>query len=57
MGAPAGLAAGLAYGGYACLSHAALRLVLWRTGALPLNCVRFLDYAAERGLTPTGGAS
>ena len=43
-----GLAVGLAFGGYACLSHAALRLVLWRSGALPLDCVRFLDSAAER---------
>src|SRR5262249_47367292 len=45
-----GLAAGLALGGYACLSHAALRLVLWRSGALPLDCGRFLDAAAERVL-------
>jgi hypothetical protein len=43
-----GLVGALAYGGYACLSHLALRLVLWRDGAMPLNYVRFLDYATER---------
>lgn len=42
------LIVGLAFGGSACLSHLALRLVLWRSGALPLQSVRFLDYAAER---------
>jgi eukaryotic-like serine/threonine-protein kinase len=39
---------GLAYGGYACLAHLALRLVLWRSGALPWNYAGFLDYCAER---------
>jgi hypothetical protein len=39
--------AALAFGGYACLSHGALRFVLWRSGAIPLNYVRFLNYAAE----------
>jgi class 3 adenylate cyclase len=43
-----GLPLGLIFGGYACLSHYALRAVLWRTGALPLDTVRFLDYATER---------
>ena len=43
-----GLLSGLVYGGDACLSHAALRLLLWWSGALPLDCVRFVDYAAER---------
>jgi hypothetical protein len=43
-----GLVSGLGYGGYACLSHGALRLVLWRTGALPLRTITFLDYATER---------
>ena len=42
------LVGGLAYGGYACLSHLFLRLILWRCGAMPLNYVRFLDYCAER---------
>jgi eukaryotic-like serine/threonine-protein kinase len=43
-----GLVGALAYGGYACLSHLALRLVLWRSGALPWNITRFLDYCADR---------
>lgn len=43
-----GLVGGLAYGGYACLSHFALRVVLWRKGYLPWNITRFLDYCAER---------
>jgi hypothetical protein len=43
-----GLLGGLSFGGYACLSHLALRLVLSRNGYLPLHLVRFLDYAAER---------
>jgi hypothetical protein len=55
MGLPFGLAAGLAFGGYACLSHCALRLVLWRSGALPLDCVRFLDSAADRLLLRKAG--
>jgi hypothetical protein len=33
---------------YACISHIALRLVLWRTGALPLRTITFLNYATER---------
>ncbi len=38
----------LAFGGYACISHFALRFVLWRSGAIPWRYVRFLDYATER---------
>jgi hypothetical protein len=45
-----GVGAALAHGGYACLSHVALRLVLWRSDSLPLEAVRFLDYATERTL-------
>jgi hypothetical protein len=48
LGPAVGLPAALALGGYACLSHAALRVVLWRTGALPLDAASFLDYATER---------
>jgi hypothetical protein len=44
----AGLGVGLIFGGFACLSHGALRLVLWRAGALPLRTISFLDYATER---------
>jgi eukaryotic-like serine/threonine-protein kinase len=43
-----GLIAALAFGGYAYLSHLALRLVLWRHRAMPLNYVSFLDYCTER---------
>ena len=38
----------LNYGGSACLAHITLRLVMWRTGTLPLNLIPFLDYATER---------
>ena len=48
MGLGVALVGALAYGGYACLSHLTLRLILWRCGAMPLNYVRFLDYCAER---------
>jgi hypothetical protein len=48
FGVSSGLLGGLAYGGYAVLSHFALRLVLWWNGVMPLRYVRFLDYAAER---------
>ena len=43
-----GLVAALSAGGYACLSHLALRLVLSYNGSLPLDLVPFLDYCAER---------
>jgi hypothetical protein len=36
------------FGGYACMSHIALRLVLWHIGTLPLRTITFLDYATER---------
>jgi hypothetical protein len=45
-----GIVGALVYGGYACCSHIALRLVLWRMGALPLDTVTFLEYATERVL-------
>jgi hypothetical protein len=52
-----GIVGALAFGGYAVLSHIALRLILWRSGAAPLDYVRFLDYAAERVfLRKVGGA-
>ena len=35
-------------GGSACLSHLTPRVILWREGAMPLNYVRFLEYATER---------
>ena len=39
---------GLFFGGGAATSHYSLRLVLYFAGYVPLNYVRFLDYAAER---------
>jgi len=42
-----GLIGVLAYGGYACLSHLALRFVLWHSGALPWQIARFLDYCTD----------
>jgi hypothetical protein len=38
----------LSFGGYACLSHLALRIVLWRSGAIPWNYAAFLDYCVGR---------
>ncbi len=46
-GLSAGLLFGLLMGGWACLRHYVLRLLLWRAGAMPWNYPRFLDYAAE----------
>jgi hypothetical protein len=43
-----GLVGALAYGGHACLSHLAVRFVLWRSGVMPWNIARFLDYGTER---------
>jgi DNA polymerase III delta prime subunit len=43
-----GLSVGLVAGGYACLHHFALRLVLWHNNFAPLNYIAFLDYAAAR---------
>jgi DNA-binding SARP family transcriptional activator len=45
-----GLAAGMFYGGLACVQHTLLRLHLWRLGAMPLNYVRFLDEATRQVL-------
>jgi hypothetical protein len=42
------LVGGLAYGGYACWSHLALRTVLWRDGVMPLGYINFLEYATDR---------
>jgi hypothetical protein len=43
-----GLASALIYGGYACISHFALRFILWRSGDIPWNYGHFLDYCTER---------
>ena len=41
-----GLILGLLSGGFACIQHYVLRIMLWRNGSAPLNYVRFLDCAA-----------
>jgi eukaryotic-like serine/threonine-protein kinase len=43
-----GLGGALSFGGYTCLSHLTLRLVLYRNGSLPFRLIPFLDYCAER---------
>jgi len=43
-----GLAFGLVYGGVAYLDHYILRFLLWRSGAMPLHYIRFLEEARER---------
>ena len=45
-----GLGMALAFGGYACLSHVAFRLILWHGGAMPMRYVRFLDESVSRSL-------
>jgi hypothetical protein len=46
----AALVAGLAYGGQAARSHYALRIVLWRSGVLPLDLEGFFEHAVDRVL-------
>ena len=43
-----GLGIGLNAGGQACLQHLVLRFLLVRGNSMPLNYVKFLDYADER---------
>jgi hypothetical protein len=43
-------------GGLACIQHLALRVVLWRSGAIPRDYAAFLKYTSELRLTrQTGG--
>jgi DNA polymerase III delta prime subunit len=49
----AGLMGGLipgwtSLGGKACIEHLTLRLIMYRSGFIPWNYARFLDYATER---------
>lgn len=48
FGLGTGLIIGLSFGGFACLKHFFLRLMLYRMGYIPWNYTQFLDYAAER---------
>ncbi len=47
-GLSVGLLAGLFNGGLACLRHSILRILLWRSGAIPWDYPHFLDAVAER---------
>jgi serine/threonine protein kinase len=48
VGLSVGLLAGLFNGGLACFRHAILRILLWRSGAIPWDYPHFLDAIAER---------
>jgi hypothetical protein len=48
IGLSFGVAAGLWFGGMACLQHIVVRLILTRSGVIPLDYVHFLDYCADR---------
>ncbi|MEP0856879.1 NACHT domain-containing protein [Trichocoleus sp. DQ-U1] len=41
---------GIIYAGLPVIQHFALRLILWKSGAIPWNYARFLSYANERRL-------
>lgn len=42
--------------GFAFRRHFVLRLILWRSGYIPWNCARFLNYAAQRLLVQPAGS-
>ncbi|WP_338248793.1 NACHT domain-containing protein [Dictyobacter halimunensis] len=48
IGPSCGLLVGLLIGGWACIQHIVLRILLWRSQAMPRNYARFLDFATER---------
>jgi eukaryotic-like serine/threonine-protein kinase len=48
FGLALGLTFGLFNGGFACIKHVILRVLLWRAKSLPWNYPHFLDYAAKR---------
>jgi len=43
-----GVFVGLSFGGLSVIEHYFLRVILYRSGYIPWNYSRFLDYAAER---------
>ena len=47
-GPSCGLLVGLLIGGWACIQHTVLRVLLWRSGAIPWDYSQFLDFATER---------
>lgn len=48
VGICTGIIVGLLSGGYASIQHYTLRWLLWRSGVIPWNYTRFLDYAHKR---------
>ncbi len=50
-----GLFFGIYVGGLACIQHFVLRLILWRSGSIPWNYTRFLNYASDLGLLEREG--
>jgi hypothetical protein len=48
LGAPIAILSWLFFGGFTVMQHAVLRLILFHGACVPLNYVRFLDYASER---------
>ncbi|WP_161982521.1 NACHT domain-containing protein [Dictyobacter alpinus] len=48
IGPSCGLLVGLLIGGWACIQHIILRILLWRSGVMPWNYAQFLDFATER---------
>lgn len=48
FGGPLGVLIGAIVPGTACIQHFTLRLILWRSGYIPWNYARFLNYATER---------
>jgi len=48
IGLSFGLITGLLFGGFACVQHFVLRMLLYRAGKIPWHFIPFLDYAVER---------
>jgi hypothetical protein len=48
IGIAFGLTFGLFFGGLAFIQHFILRFILYKSGCIPYNLVRFLDYAVDR---------
>jgi ABC-type Fe3+ transport system permease subunit len=48
IGLPGGLFAGMIFGGFACVQHLTLRLLLYQNDCIPWNYARFLNYCTER---------
>ncbi len=43
-----GLIGSLNFGGWACIQHFVLRLILYFTGCIPWNYAQFLDWASDK---------